>query len=180
MAAAILLLGFVALSLPPLTAGGREPRVLDDTTKAGLLFNFAQFVEWPGEAFGWQDELVIGVVGDEELGELLEQNAEGRTVRDMKVRVEPVVVPEEADDCHILYIDAPADEEIEAILASLKAKPVLTVGEDPQFLGMGGAIRFNHGGSKMHFKISLHSAWGAQLHVKSQLMQLAESVSGRR
>jgi len=180
LAAGMALLGLVVLPSPPLMAAGREHRDLDDAFKAGMLVDIAEFVEWPGEAFGKQDELVIGVVGDEELGEILERSAEGKTIREMKVRVEPVVVPESADDCHILYVDAPQKEEMSAILESLRDKPVLTVGADQQFLGMGGAIRFNHRGARMYFKVSLRSAWAAKLHVSSQLLQLAESVSDRR
>src|SRR5438874_6356683 len=48
--------------------------------KAAFIYNFAQFVEWPGTAFASPTApFVIGVVGDGSLAGTLEQAVKGKT-----------------------------------------------------------------------------------------------------
>jgi hypothetical protein len=71
---ALLLPGGLGLSAQ--TAPAREYQV-----KAVFLFNFAQFVDWPPQAFPEaQTPLVIGVLGEDPFGAYLDE-----TVRDEKV-----------------------------------------------------------------------------------------------
>src|SRR5882762_3409674 len=59
----------------------------ENQVKAVFLFNFAQFVEWPPEAFPEaQTPLVIGVLGEDPFGGFLDE-----TVRDEKVNNRPLV-----------------------------------------------------------------------------------------
>src|SRR5882762_8203434 len=84
------------------TAPSRENQI-----KAVFLFNFAQFVEWPAQAFPEaRTPLVIGVLGDDPFGAFLDE-----TVRGEKVNNRPLVVQryrrvEDIEICHILFISA--------------------------------------------------------------------------
>src|SRR5688572_2161276 len=54
--------------------------------KAAFLLNFAQFIEWPAEAFAdAQSPIVVGVLGDDPFGTILEDvfhdaSAQGRSL----------------------------------------------------------------------------------------------------
>ena len=66
-----------------------ERSVREFQVKAAFLFHFAQFVEWPADAFPRGDSpLVIGVVGR---GDPFNGGAE-RAVRDKKVGDHPIVI----------------------------------------------------------------------------------------
>jgi hypothetical protein len=176
----VVLLALALLTTQPLVAGGRESRGLDAKSKAALIFNFAKFVEWPGEKLGYQKELVICVMGDESLGEILERSAEGKSIRDMEIRVESGVSPGSIRDCHILVIGDADSDDIERMLDSLRGRPVLTIGDDPQFNNTGGIIQLMQGGSNMRFQVNLGWAAEADLHVSSKLLQLAVSVNAKK
>jgi hypothetical protein len=56
--------------------------------KAGFLFNFTKFVEWPPDAFADPSVLiVVGIVGDNPVTDLLTETAAGKTVNGRAVVV---------------------------------------------------------------------------------------------
>src|SRR5881296_3853751 len=75
------------LSSDPNLQAQRAP-VAEYQIKAVFLFNFAQFVDWPTNAFSEaQAPLVIGVLGEDPFGVYLDE-----TVRGEKVNNRPVAV----------------------------------------------------------------------------------------
>src|SRR5258705_4625430 len=81
-----LLLGVWILSGFALLAQSAPSR--ENQIKAVFLFNFAQFVEWPAQAFPEaRTPLVIGVLGEDPFGAFLDE-----TVRGEKVNNRPLVV----------------------------------------------------------------------------------------
>src|SRR5947208_4462362 len=115
--------------LPAQTAPAQEYQL-----KAVFLFNFAQFVEWPPQAFpDRQVPLVIGVLGEDPFGAYLDE-----TVRDEKVNNRPLAVQryrrvEEIKSCHILFISRSEAGRLEQILARLKGRHILTVADTEGF-----------------------------------------------
>ena len=79
--------GCSASSAQRQTSDAREYRV-----KAALLYNFAKFVEWPtGGTGSRQGAIVVGVVGHDPFGPILEQTLEGKTVRGRSLRAKRVM-----------------------------------------------------------------------------------------
>src|SRR5687767_223921 len=76
-----------------LLLGGRDAPAettppLEYQLKAVFLFNFAQFVEWPPEAFPEaQTPLVIGVLGEDPFGAYLDETVRGETVNNRSLVV---------------------------------------------------------------------------------------------
>src|SRR6185436_20495294 len=98
--------------------------------KAVFLFNFAQFVDWPSNAFPEaQAPLVIGVLGEDPFGSYLDE-----TVRGEKINNRPMVVQryrrvDEIKSCHILFISRSEAARLEEIFNGLKGRNILTVGD---------------------------------------------------
>src|SRR5204863_5659033 len=98
--------------------------------KAVFLFNFAQFVDWPANAFPEaQTPLVIGVLGEDPFGSYLDE-----TVRGEKVNNRPLVVRryrrvDEIKTCHVLFISRSEANRLEQIFSGLKGRNILTVGD---------------------------------------------------
>src|SRR5882757_10575125 len=81
--------------------------------KAGFIYNFAKFVEWPSAAFAQPDSpIVIGVLGTDPFGSVLD-----RLVQDKKIGQRGFVVRrykwgkdlkdlKDLRDCKILFVSA--------------------------------------------------------------------------
>jgi hypothetical protein len=147
--------------------------------KAVFLFNFVQFVEWPEAAFASADApIVIGVLGTDPFGPVLDE-----IVRDEKIAQRPLVVKrcarlEEAKSCHLLFISGSEESRFDQIIAQLRGRAILTVGDFDHFARRGGMIRFMSEKNRIRLRINLESARAAGLRLSSKLLRPAEIVGG--
>jgi hypothetical protein len=147
--------------------------------KAAFLYNFAQFVEWPAEAFPEADSaFVIGVLGEDPFGSVLNDTVSGEAVRGHRFKVERYRRVEDALACHILFISQSEERRLERILGALKDRPILTVGDFEGFALRGGMIRFITEGNKIRLRINPAPAKEAKLTISSKLLRVAKEVVG--
>jgi YfiR/HmsC-like len=161
-AIAILLLA----SLPAFPVG----EDLEYQVKAAFLFNFLKFVEWLPAANDapW----VIGVLGHDPFGKVLDQTVAGKIVNGRPVEVRRYARLSEVKECNILFLGR-ADFE----RTGTPVQPgLLTVGEAPGFLKSGGAINFYLEDNRVHFEIRPAVARSVGLHVSSQLLKLGRAL----
>jgi YfiR/HmsC-like len=149
--------------------------------KAVFLFNFAQFVEWPPQAFSDSTEpIVIGVLGNDPFGDYLDETVRGETVSGRPFQVRHFRSVDEVRNCQILFIGSDNRSQMDKILAALKGRAILTVGEDDDFLKQGGVIRFLTERNRVRLRINLDAARLAGLTISSKLLKAAEVVEQRR
>lgn len=163
-------------------AGAQTVRASASEVEAVFLFNFAQFVDWPAEAFpDPQAPLVIGILGKDPFGRFLDETVRGETVRGRTFRVDRYHRVEEVKDCHILFISRSETKRMDGVLAALKGRPILTVSIGDDFDRPGGIIRFILDESKIRLSVDLEAAQGARLTFSSKLLRSAAIVppSGR-
>jgi len=148
--------------------------------KAGFIYNFAKFVEWPSAAFSQADSpIVIGVLGTDPFGNVLD-----RIVEDKKLGPRGFVVRrykwgkdvKELRDCKILFVSASERTHVDEILQSVKGLPILTVGETPGFAERGGVIRFTLEDNRVRFEVNVAAAHQADLNISSRLLTLAKII----
>jgi hypothetical protein len=148
--------------------------------KAAFLFNFSQFVDWPGAAFAdGRAPLVIGVLGTDPFGATLDEIVRGEMVNGRPLTVRRYQSPDQVD-CHILFVDRSQDSQLDAVVAGLKGRSVLTVGDFEGFTRRGGMIRFVTVGNKIRLRINLGAAQEAQLTISSKLLRPAQIVGAGR
>lgn len=161
------------LSSPAQTVPSKEYQV-----KAVFLFNFAQFVEWPTNAFSVSNApLVIGVLGDDPFGSFLDETVRGETVNGHPLVIQRYQQSDEIKDCHILFISRSEAGRFESILAGLKNRAILTVGDVEGFAQRGGMVRFVTD-KKIRLRINLEVAKAAGLTISSKLLRPSEIVEG--
>lgn len=176
----------LAASAPAATAKSMEYQV-----KAGFLYNFAKFVEWPGAALPPGAPLRLGVVASEEVCAVIEQSLAGKTVGDRPLLVERLSATRLSDGSplpNILYVHSDSLHEADAdgltledLVARIGARPVLLVGESAGFAGSGGMIGFVQRGENLRFQVNLASAHRAGLRLSARLSGLAEVINpGKR
>ena len=150
------------------------------TVKAGYLYNFGRFVDWPSESFErGNSPFVIGIVGKDPIGEILEEAVTRRLIRGRKATVRRLRRKASAEDlraCHILLVTHSARGESERILSLLNGASVLTVGDDEHFARNGGVVGFRLENSRLALDLNLDAAARAQLEISAQLKQVARIV----
>lgn len=156
----------------------QEPQALPEyVVKAGFLFNFAKYVEWPADAFEKADSpITIGIVGADPFGEGLEKTLKNKTVRNRTFAV--ARFPERAglQRCHILFIPRTERENLPAILKQIEAWPTLTVGEDEGFSRSGGATNILIEKEKPRLEVNPDAAEKARLTIDPKLLKVAAIV----
>lgn len=146
--------------------------------KAVFLFNFSQFVDWPATSFAdGRSPLVIGVLGADPFGATLDEIVRGETVNGRQLVIRRYQSVEEVDACHILFIDSSQDEQLDAVLAALKGRNVLTVGDFTGFARRGGVIRFATVGNRIRLHVNLAAAQEAKLTISSKLLRPAQVLA---
>ena len=148
--------------------------------KAGFIYNFAKFVEWPAAAFPQPDSpIVIGILGTDPFGNLID-----RVVENKKIGARGLVVkrlkwgtdPKDLKDCKILFVGASEKAHLDDLVQMVKSLPILTVGETPGFAERGGVIRFVLEDNRVRFEINVEAAHQADLTISSRLLTLARII----
>lgn len=166
-----------ALVLALLLLATAEPRAqavsLEYQVKAAFLLNFLRFVEWPASAP--PGPLTICVAGRNPLGTFLDETVRDETVGGRSILTRVILEPEPG--CHMVFV--PRGAATTAYLRAGRNSPVLTVGEIPAFIDMGGIINFIVEDGNVKFEISPHAAERAQLRISSRLLQIARIQTPR-
>ena len=178
-AIAILRFGLLCLIVGLATiASARAMATSEYQLKAVFLFNFAQFVEWPAQAFASkQAPLGICVLGPDPFGAELEAVMEGEHISGRPISIQRFDTSTDIDACHLLFIGEDAENELREALERLKGQPILTVGETAEFIAAGGMIRFYMEGNKVRLQINPSVADESQLRVSSKLLRSSQIVA---
>ena len=148
--------------------------------KATFLYHLAQFVDWPPDAFPTEETpLVIGVLGADPFGKILDEIVQGEVVKNRKLSVKRYHSMEEITNCHILFISPSESAHLDQIFSSLKKRNILTVGDTEGFAQRGGMVRFMIEKNKIRLRINLDSAKAASLTISSKLLRAATLVGSK-
>jgi uncharacterized protein DUF4154 len=150
-----------------------------DATEYGLksvfLYQFCRFMEWPNSAFSSpSDPLIIGVIGNDPFGSLLNEAVEGETYHGRPIRIEHYGAPRDIKRCHILFVSRSEGDQLDQILSSVAGKNIVTVGETDRFLDHGGMIALTADRNKVHVRVNQSSLRAANVDVSSKLLRVAE------
>jgi hypothetical protein len=141
---------------------------LEYQLKAGYLFNFVKFVEWPAEDAG---PLTICVAGRNPFGDVLADIVSDESVDGRRLSTRVIHTPEPG--CHVVFV--PEDVATTPYLRAARGSPTLTVGETPGFIARGGIVNFVLEEGKVRFEMNAEAADRAQLRISSHLLRLARN-----
>jgi hypothetical protein len=144
--------------------------------EAAFLRNFARYVTWPQASFtSDRSPWVVCIVGDDHFDDNLEKTFQGRTEQGRAFHVLRMRGPESLASCQIVYVGHDSGAKRRAVLNELRSKPVLTVGDAPQFLDEGGIIRLI-AGERIEMSINLDQARAASLAIPAKMLEVSREV----
>ncbi len=169
----VLLLLFV-LVLPP-RAEAEQDRIA--LLQAAFLYRFVSFVDWPTpvleepeRAFG------VGVLGRDPFGMTLDDvfaEPDGNGHPFALVRSSD---PDSLLHCRIVFVAIEEPRLLEAALATLRTRPILLVGHQPDFALRGGHLNFVVDEARLRFEVNLDAVQASGLRMSSRLLALARIV----
>jgi hypothetical protein len=151
---------------------------LEYKVKAGYLFNFAKFIDWPdGPGPDGTGPIRIGLLDRGEAIGLVQPLLEGKQIHGRPVQVRPVDGGVPGRGLHILLVTRAANVDPETLAARLRGSPTLLVGETEDFARRGGMIGFVREQEAIRFTLNLQRATEAGLQVSAKLASVAQVVS---
>lgn len=160
------------LVMSSLAAPAQVDRASEDSVKAGFIYNFAKFAEWPAAS---DEALRICALDAHPLDGHLAKLA-GRMVHNREIQVIFRIQPPDWRACHVLFVSAASGERGDMALKALSGLPVLTVGEQPGFAQRDGMIELHVVDNRMRFDVNLAMVQRTGLKLSSQMLKLAARV----
>ena len=146
--------------------------------KATYLFQFAHFVEWPATSAGEpRASFVICILGVDPFGRLMDELVAGEAVNDRPLKVVRVRRLDEVTRCDILFVSKSETSSVPQIMAALRGRPILTVGDTEGFARSGGMIRFITERNMIRLRINLDESRAVGIAISSRLLRAADIVT---
>jgi len=168
---ASLLIGAVLLQ----TALGQKPS--RDEVQAAYLYNFGKFVRWPESA--GRGPLVVCVAGEDPSEPTIRRLVGGEQIDGRRIEERALDRPQDESDCSMLFIGVAEQDREDGFLAASEGKPILTVGDAPDFLARGGMIQFVLVGDHVRFSVNLDACTRHGVALSSELLKVAVAVTGK-
>jgi hypothetical protein len=170
------LAGWLALCALWSAAGGSGAQTLsEDAVKAGFVFNFLRFTQWPSARDAPPQPLRICTTAARALDGQMAL-LQGRVLGDRVIEFRSQVGPSDWRSCGLLFVSAGDADRVQTGLQGLAQWPVLTVSDQPGFTQAGGMIGLRTEGGRVRFDVNLATAQRAGLAFNAQMLTLAGQV----
>jgi hypothetical protein len=145
--------------------------------KAALMVKFAQrYLKWPTSAFASSSSpLIIGVLGDDPFGGILEQLVQGVEIgsEKRKVFIKRSHKVDDLKSCQMVFVCKSEQDQVPQVLDALDAN-TLTVGETDGFTAHGGIINFYISNEKVRFEINNDPAVHRGITISPDLIAISK------
>ena len=140
-------------------------------------YNFAQFVEWPSDAFAEaKAPLTVCVAGENPFQGELEQSLRNRRSGSHPIEIRKLKPDDNPRACHIIFVRAAERKAAGRILSRLNGSNTLSVGEAKGFAERGGIINVTLEENKLGFEVNIDAATQTHLRISSKMLALARIV----
>jgi hypothetical protein len=166
-------------------AGASIPASAQDDTlaaqrriEAAYLYKFGGYITWPAEAFPGPDSpFIIGVAGDDAMADELETLVAGRSMNGRAVVVKRIHAGQSIAGIHIMFVAA-GTAQGETLIAAAHDISTVAVTEGDDGLERGAGFSFVLVNDRVRFDVALDAAQTGGVKVSSQLLSVADKVTG--
>jgi hypothetical protein len=146
---------------------------LEYKIKAGFLYNFAKFVEWPTNVAGASGLLKIGVLDDGPAYAIIAGELSRKQLGNSAIEVIRCKSGDDLKQCAVVFVTRTQAGRFKELKKAVAGVPVLTVGEFDRFAARGGCINFVRKGENIRFEVNLEAAEQAGLKISSKISAVA-------
>jgi hypothetical protein len=157
--------------------GVAEPGVVELEVKAAYLYKFANFVEWPDDAFrDAAQPIVIGVLGvDDVVGEL-QRMVQGTSVKGRGFVLRRMQPGDDLSGLHILFVGDLDRATVATVLAAVKGKHVLTVSDSRRVFAGGSMVNLLVVKQRVPFEVALPQVQRSRLRLSALMLTAAYRI----
>lgn len=166
-----LLIVSLVLSLPALACADSELQLQEQEIKAGLLYNFLKYTQWPAVS----TSTVICIYGKDPFEGYLQPIA-GRSVNQTEIVLRKISTPKEVDNCSLLFLNDGERNAWPQMQKMLVGRAVLTVSDYEGFAEEGGMIEFGRKNDHISVSLNMEAVTAAHLHVQDRLLKLVTVI----
>ncbi len=166
----------LAVSVTFTVNAAEPPKAEEYAVKSIFIFNFAKYTKWPVGAFPNTDSpLRLCITGDDSFLKVFDK-LQGEYIQGRTVVIQHISNEADLTMCHILFIGTTEPERLRLVLASIRNRHILTIGDMPDFAKLGGIINLTRANNKIRFEINKKEEKNAGLQISSKLLQLARII----
>ncbi len=153
------------------------PSDAENQVRAQFVYNFANFVEWPEDAFSESDTSIkICLFGDVVFAPYLYAFS-GTLIGDRPLEVKKANSFDQIrSGCHILYVGEDERVRLPTFWGQIKYIYVLSIGERNGFADKGGIINILRTRDRVQFDVNIENAINNGLFLDSDLLALARVI----
>jgi hypothetical protein len=170
-------IGLLALALSAQAHAKPDVAEAELQVRAQFIYNFANFVEWPKDAFPEaKSPIKICLFGEVDFAPFL------YTFNDTLIGTRPLKIQrtQEIEEiragCHILYVGQDERVKLPTFWQQIHYIYVLSIGDRQGFADKGGIINILRAQDKMQFEVNIENALANGLFLDSDLLALARII----
>ena len=156
-------------------AQAEEIKLQESQVKAGLLYNFLKYAEWPEDDKA--RPITVCVFGGDPFRGYLD-SLQKMTVKLRPIQVKYISAVGAVSSCHLMYVNANARDKWPELRKQAFASHVLTISDFEGFAQDGGVIQFARRDSRITALLNQTAARDAGIKIGSRLMNLVKTVDG--
>lgn len=158
------------------SATAAPTRQIEYELKAGFIYNFAKFIEWPPPPLASGSIFRVGVLKDESIHAIIEGALKGKMIGDHPIEVVLLNDEDDLSGCRVLFIPKTSALNPTQLREKMPNVAVLLVGEKDGFASSGGDIGFIPRGDNLRYQVNLAEAQRTGFKLSARLASLAEIV----
>lgn len=151
----------------------------DYVIKAGYIYKFLSFVDWPDNAFSDNNTpFTITILGEDPFEHIFD-SIKDKTIKNRKINIQRLKTFTHIDqlkNSHILFISPSLEKEVKKLLNKIQSLPILTVSDMNNFNKEGGIIHFIDQKDKIKIQINKTIANKTGIQFRSRLLRIAVSI----
>ena len=154
-----------------------ESSASEYAVKAAMIYKITKFVSWPEAAFIREDSPLNICMAEESPFAKAMNSLKGRKVKGHKVEI--ITFKEFSAvqaQCQVLIVSHKKARQVDAMIAGISDRPILTIGDSEGFAEQGGIIGLQQEQSRISFAINVAASERVGLKISAQLLQLATIV----
>lgn len=172
-------LALIALALAsarPSVAQTVPAAASERSVKAAYIYRFLPYIEWPAAVLAPGAQIVIGVVGADDVAAELEQLLRHRPADERSIAVRRLGPSDVWTGAHALYAGQEVAARVLAVAKALQDRSVLTISDAENAVDRGFVIGFVNVESRLRFEVNADIAERSGLKLSSRLLTVALRV----